>query len=135
MTEVASNIEVFLAPITKDQLRAIPVEERTQLLLASHAVNQISVMRRILIFLLNYESPSEIENTLSAAQSQTWEMLKRPINQRIIGINYAGTIEVNVLTVYENLKKHFGGDNFLHKPRNIVAYHHPKGAELGSGPN
>jgi len=85
-------IEVFRVPISKAQLRSIPVDERNLLLLISHAVNQISVLRRLLIFSLNYDSASALENTLSAAQSQTilrflfgtlaeaWEMVKRPIN-------------------------------------------------------
>ena len=90
-------IEVFRVPISKAQLRSIPVDERNLLLLISHAVNQMSVMRRLLIFSLNYDSANALENTLSAAQSQTilrflfgalaeaWEMVKRPINQKLIG--------------------------------------------------
>jgi hypothetical protein len=62
-----ATIEVFRIPVTKEQLRAVPVDERNLLLLASHAVNQISILRRVLIFSLNYESPSTLENTLSAA--------------------------------------------------------------------
>ena len=74
-----------------------PADERNLLLLASHAVNQLSVLRKLLIFSLNYELANELENTLSAGQSQTvlrflfgslaetWEMLKRPTNQRLIG--------------------------------------------------
>jgi hypothetical protein len=57
--------------VRADQLRAIPADERNLLLLASHAINQITVLRKVLIFSLNYESDSEIENTLSAGQSQT----------------------------------------------------------------
>jgi hypothetical protein len=56
-------IEVFRIPISKDQLRTIPGDERNLLLLTSHAVNQISVLRKILMFSLNYGSDSEIENT------------------------------------------------------------------------
>lgn len=90
--DAGETIEVFRVPLTKDQLRAIPSDERSLLLLASHAVNQISVLRRVLIFSLNYESATNmLENTLSAAQSQillrvmlailseTWVMLNRPI--------------------------------------------------------
>jgi len=84
-------IEVFRVPISKEQLRAIPTAERNLLLLASHAVNQLSVLRKLLVFSLNYQSQSELENTISAGQSQTilrflfgalaegWEMVKRPI--------------------------------------------------------
>jgi len=38
-------IEVFRVPLSKSQLRAIPPEERNLLLLASHAVNQVSILR------------------------------------------------------------------------------------------
>ena len=59
-------IEIFRVPISKAQLRAIPADERNLLLLTSHAVNQLSVLRKVLIFSLNYESESKIENILSA---------------------------------------------------------------------
>jgi CRISPR/Cas system-associated protein endoribonuclease Cas2 len=93
-------IEVFRVPVSKAQLRAIPADERNLLLLASHAVNQISVLRRLVIFSSNYQSSSELENTLSAGQTQTilrflfgalaeaWEMIKRPVNQKLIGTDY-----------------------------------------------
>lgn len=142
MTEPNSTIEIFRVPLSKDQLRAVPIDDRNLLLLASHAVNQISVLRRLLIFSLNYELKSEIENTLSAAQSQTilrflfgtlaetWEMIKRPTNQRLIGKDYA--IEPEGSAAHAKLKKHFGETNLLHKIRNSVAYHHPEGAELAA---
>ena len=142
MPDPNSTIEIFRVPLSKDQLRAIPVDDRNLLLLVSHAVNQMSVLRRLLIFSLNFESKSEIENTLSAAQSLTilrflfgalaeaWEMVKRPINQRLIGRDYAGAIEPEGVAAYEKLKRHFGESNLLHKLRNTVAYHHPEGDEL-----
>jgi hypothetical protein len=134
--------EIFRVPISKAQLRSIPQDERNQLLLTSHAVNQMSVLRKLLIFSLNYESDSEIENTLSAAQSQTilrflfgalaeaWEMIKRPINQKLIGKDYIGLIEADGIAAYDELKRHFGESNLLHKLRNTIAYHHPNAQEL-----
>src|ERR1700689_2701194 len=113
-------IEIFRIPISKDQLRAIPADERNLLLLASHAVNQLTILRKILIFSLNYESDSAIENTLSAGQSQTilrflfgalaeaWEMVRRPINQKLIGKDYIGLIDADGVAAYEDLKAHFG---------------------------
>ena len=135
-------VEVFRIPISKDQLRAIPADERNLLLLVSHAINQITVLRKVLIFSLNYESDSEIENTLSAGQSQTilrflfgalaeaWEMLKRPINQKIIGKDYVSLIEGEGIAAYDKLKKHFGESNLLHQIRNTIAYHHPSAQEM-----
>ncbi len=127
-------IEIFRIPISKQQLRAIPVDERNLLLLTSHAVNQLSILRKILVFSLNYESDSEIENTLSAGQSQTilrflfgalaeaWEMVRRPINQKLIGKDYVGVIEADGVAAYDELKKHFGDSSLLHKLRNTIAY-------------
>lgn len=135
-------IEVFRVPISKDRLRSIPVEERNLLLLASHAVNQLSVLRKLLIFSLNYRSDSELENTLSAGQSQiilrflfgalaeAWEMIKRPINQKLIGKDYVDLIEADGNIAYAKLKKHFGESNLLHSLRNTIAYHHPSAQEL-----
>ena len=64
MTDPNSTIEIFRVPLSKGQLRAVPVDDRNLLLLASHAVNQMVVPRRLLIFSLNFESKSDIENTL-----------------------------------------------------------------------
>lgn len=134
--------EVFRVPISKDQLRAIPADERNLLLLASHAVNQISILRKLLILSLNYHSDNDTENTLSAGQSQTilrflfgalaeaWETVKRPINQKLIGTDYIKVINVGGVTAYDDLKKHFGESNLLHKLRNTIAYHHSLGHEL-----
>lgn len=136
--------EVWRIPVTKEQLRAIPDDERNLLLLASHAVNQLSVLRKVLIFSLNYKSGSELENILSAAQSQillrqlfgalaeAWEMVKRPINQKIIGKDYAGAIPEAGQRAYAGLKDHFGKSNLLHNLRNTIAYHYPKPDELAA---
>jgi hypothetical protein len=142
LSESQPMIEVFRIPISKAQLRAIPSDERNLLLLVSHAVNQLSILRRLLVFSLNYESDSAIENTLSAGQSQTilrflfgalaeaWEMVKRPTNQKLIGKDYVGLIEADGIAAYDELKRHFGESNLLHKLRNTIAYHHPSAQEL-----
>ena len=110
--------------------------------MASHAVNQISILRKIVIFSLNYASDSETENTCSAGQSQTilrllfgalaeaWEMVKRPINQKLIGKDYIGLIKADGRAAYDKLKKHFGKSSLLHDLRNTIAYHHPTAQEL-----
>jgi hypothetical protein len=135
-------IEIYRIPVSKDQLRLIPRDERNLLLLASHGVNQLSVLRKVLIFSLNYEGGNEIENTLSAGQSQTilrvlfgalaeaWEMVRRPVHQKLIGKEYVSLIGSDGVAVYENLNKHFGTSSILHNIRNTIAYHYPKAVEL-----
>ena len=80
--------------------------------------------------------------TLSAAQSQTilrflfgalaeaWEMIRRPVNQKLIGTDYIKIIEEDGVAVYDQLNKHFGTTNLLHKIRNTLAYHHPSAEVL-----
>jgi len=130
-------IEVFRIPVPKAKLSAIPSAERTLLLLASHSVNQMTTLIRLLTFSTNYDSENGIENTLSAAQSQmilrflfgataeAWEMVKRPAHQRLIGTDYIKTMPPDGVAAYESLNKLFGGSNLLHKIRNTLAFHLP----------
>jgi hypothetical protein len=134
--------EIYRVPLPKAKLQAIPRDERNLLLLASHAVNQITVLRRVLLFSLNYDSKSDLENTLSAAQTQTllrfnfgalaetWEMIKRPIHQRLIGKDYANEIVSGGRDAYDALNNHFGASNVLHLLRNKIVFHYPDSAEL-----
>jgi len=134
--------EIYKIPITKNQLRAIPIDDRNLLLLVSHAVNQLSTLRKVMIFSLNYESDNQLENTLSAGQSQillrfffgamaeAWEMVKRPINQKLIGKDYQKDLGDSGKEVYDRLKKHFSQSNLLHNLRNKIVYHYPEAPEL-----
>jgi hypothetical protein len=135
-------IEIFRIPIPKAKLRTMPSDDRHLLLLASHAVNQISVVQKMLLFSVHHQPDSSFEKLLSAAQSQTilrllfgvlaesWELVKRPINQRLIGIGYVGAIDSEGIAEYRKLKKHFGASSLLHRLRNTIAYHHPSSEEL-----
>jgi hypothetical protein len=134
--------EIYRVPVLKAQLKAVPSDERNLLLLASHAINQLSVLRKLLIFSLNCQSDSEIENTLSAGQSQmilrflfgamaeAWEMVKRPIHQKIIGRDYLPHLDPGGVVAYEALTNHFGGSNLLHLLRNTLVFHMPSSADL-----
>jgi hypothetical protein len=51
-------------------------------------------------------------------------MIKRPINQKLIGKDYIGLIEADGIAAYDELKRHFGESNLLHTLRNTIAYHH-----------
>ena len=57
-------------------------------------------------------------------------MVKRPINQKLIGKDYIGIIEADGVAAYDELKKHFGESNLLHQLRNTIAYHYPIAQEL-----
>lgn len=142
MVKNGSQIEIFRLPISKSQLESVPSEERSLLLLSSYAINQINVLRRLLIFSMNFESKVDVEYILSGAQTQmilrflvgsmaeTWEMIKRPNNQLLIGKSLSAEIEAPGHEAYQRLKDFFGKNNILHRLRNSVAYHYPSSAEL-----
>ena len=54
-------IEVFRIPISKAKLRSMPSDDRHLLLLASHAVNQISIVQKILLFSVHHQPDSSVE--------------------------------------------------------------------------
>lgn len=130
-------IEVFRIPVPKAKLAAMPPAERVLLLLITHAVNQLTTLMRLLIFSTNHETSNELENTLSAAQSQailrflfgtvseSWEMLRRPENQNLIGTDYIQLMPAAGVESYKKLKKLFGKSNFLHRIRNNLVFHFP----------
>jgi hypothetical protein len=134
---LGSMIEVFRIPVPKSQLRAIPQAERALLLLATHAVNQITTLIRLLTFSTNFVSENALENTLSAAQSQiilrflfgataeAWEMARRPPHQKIIGSEYLKIIPPEGAASYQKLNRLFGKSNLLHRIRNELAFHLP----------
>ena len=62
--------------------------------------------------------------------AEAWELVKRPVNQKLIGKDYIDLIEAEGRAAYGELKKHFGESNLLHKLRNTIAYHHPSAEEL-----
>lgn len=90
-------VQVRRIQITKEQFRTLPKDERALLLLMGHALNQIAVLVKLVIFSTNKDPEDPIEGRVSAAQSQvilrflfgavveTWEFLRRPDNQKIIG--------------------------------------------------
>ncbi|AVA22790.1 hypothetical protein NXC24_CH03163 [Rhizobium sp. NXC24] len=90
---------------------------------------------------MNFESKHEVENILSAAQTQmilrfmlasmaeTWEMIRRPNIQRLL-LEINGDVEADGKEAHRLLKRHFGNNNVLHRLRNSVVYHYPDLAAL-----
>jgi len=137
-------ITVYRVPISKEQFRSIPSAERGLVFVAGHILNQIGVFMKLVRFSTSHTSEDPIESRLSAAQSQlllrcligvlveAWEFLRRPGNQKIIGIYSASIGDVGAAS-HESLKKQFGKSGLLHKLRNAFLYHYPKPEQLDAG--
>jgi hypothetical protein len=112
-------IQVVRVPISREQFRVLPKEERALLFLIGHALNQIAVLMKLVIFSTNKDPEDPIEGRVSAAQSQIilrflfgslveiWEFLRRPHNQKIIG-RYLPLLDKDGTASHDMLKKYFG---------------------------
>jgi hypothetical protein len=134
-------ITVYRVPISKEQFRSIPSDERALVFVAGHILNQVSVFLKLVRFSTNNDPADPIETRVSAAQSQlmlrcligvlveAWQFVRRPTNQKIIG-NCMKSIGDDGRKSYDKLKKQFGQSGLLHKLRNSFLYHYPKPEEL-----
>jgi hypothetical protein len=137
-------IRVRRIEITKEQFRTLPKEERALLLLMGHAMNQIAVLKKLVILSTNKDPADPIEGRVSAAQSQivlriltgavaeTWIFLRKPVNQKIIG-SYLSLLGEDGIAAREELNKYFGRSNLLYNMRNKFAYHFPSPDEVEQG--
>lgn len=133
---------VFEIRLSKDQYRSIPADDRCLLFLSGYALNQITVLRKVVIFSLNHDPKSEIESMVCAGQSQviyrlllgvieeTWQMAKQ--QGKLIGTVYMQLLDPEARAAYSSLQKHFGGSNLLNKIRNTVIFHYPSPSQLNA---
>jgi len=137
----AAMITVYKVPISKEQFRVIPRDERALVFVAGHVLNQISVFLKLIRFSTSKDPSDPIEARVSAAQSQimvrcligvlveAWEFIRKPINRKIIG-RYLDSIGAEGRMEYDKLNKHFGKSGFLYKLRNSFLYHYPNSDDL-----
>jgi hypothetical protein len=137
-------IPVFRVPISRDQFRTLPSDERALILLMGHALNQIAVLVKLVTFSTNKDPEDAIEGRVSAAQSQiilrflfgtlveTWELMRRPNNQKIIG-RYLSVLDREGTDCYQKLREHFGRSNLFYKLRNSFSYHYPSVEQIEEG--
>lgn len=134
-------IRVHRLEITKAQLAAVPGDERTLMLLSGHTLNMLGVWIKLIRFSTNRAAANPIEARIGEAQTQvilrslfgviaeTWEWLRRPESQRLVGSKYLPMMPEEA-EAYALLKRSFGGSGLLHNLRNRFSYHHPSADDL-----
>jgi hypothetical protein len=135
-------IEVYHIPISKDQLRAMPSEERSFMLMLGYSANQVSMLQKLLMFSAGTRSPSETEQTLSAAQMQmllrlligalheSWLLIKDRFLSGHMGRDYQARLDDGGRVALDNLKRAFGKSNVIPTIRNNFSYHFPETATI-----
>ena len=122
---------------SKADFKNIPKDDRALMFLAGHGLNGLGVWMKLLRLATNHPDDGSLEFRMSSAQSQmllrslcgalveTWEWIKRPDSQRLIGLTYLARMEPEPVEAYAALKKHFGSSGLLHSLRNQSAFHFP----------
>src|SRR6516162_5920032 len=120
-------IEVHCVPISKEQLRTLPKDERVLLLLMGHILNQISVFLKLFSFSSNNDPPNPIEGRISAAQShiilrvlfgvllEAWNAI---CDNRVIVERYMIDLDEDGKRSYTALIEHFSKASLLYQLRN-----------------
>src|ERR1700744_3956826 len=68
--------------------------------------------------------------TLYGSLAETWEWLKRPASQQLIGQKYLDQMPEEARLAWAELKRSFGSSGMLHALRNNLAFHYPKSDQI-----
>ena len=99
----AKVIDIYRIKFPKDRLRAFSSDERAMFFLLGHAVNQIAVFRKLVIFATNISRENRhVQSLVEGAQTQilvrhfigvvseAWELVNRRFIQKPIGKGVSG---------------------------------------------
>lgn len=135
--------DVLRIPVSKDRLRAMPKDERALLILFGYAANQINTFQKLVIFSSNKDGNDEVEQMLSAAQTQMLARVVigvlhealRLVQERflgsLIGKEYVPRLDQKGMESLATLKKCIGS-NLLTKLRTNYIFHHPYEADINA---
>ncbi len=134
-------IEVTQFHFSKADFAGMPSEERALLFLAGQTVNQVNVWLKLIRLSSRFESTSEVEHKLSAAQThillralfgtlyEAWAWQTRKDMGPLIA-RYLSKMPVEPQAARKTLSKHFGNGGTMDTLRNKYSFHSPTTAML-----
>jgi hypothetical protein len=137
-------IQVYKIPASKEKLRAMPEGERALLILLGYAANQINFFSKVVIFSTNRDGDTELEQQLSAAQTQmalrvvvgvvneAWRLIKTRFMDQPCAKEYTPLLDQAGADAFVKLKKVFGNSGLFATLRGTWIFHHPNNPELNS---
>lgn len=138
-------ILIYGVAIPKAKLAAMPADERQLLLLLGHVENEISTLRRLVVFSLQTQSSDPVIDQI--AHGRAWvvirlligklaeghEVVKKRVQGSPVGKKYIATLNPAGAAALDRLKKHFGKSGLLNKLRNFHAFHYPDDKRIEDG--
>lgn len=134
---ITRMIGVYDIPVSKEKLRAMPLEERGFFLSLGYSANHISMLQKLLRFSLNTEPDIEAEKLLSAAQSQmllrlligalheTWALIEGRFIGTPLGQDYVPLLDEKGRGALSTLEKMFDESKLLTIVRSNFSFHFP----------
>jgi hypothetical protein len=128
-------------PITKQELEAMPEEERVFFVLNGHFLNEISMLNKWLIF-IDLRAEPEVLRRAQVAQGlliarlfigkllEGWRMLERAFFGTALSRQYIPKLDSTGSAALDNLGRYFGKSNILQDIRNNFSFHYDN-AEVG----
>jgi len=135
-------IQVYRIPVPKERLRAMPKDERVLLLLLGYALNQLSMLQKLLTFATNRTPVKELEQHATGAQTQmlvrltvgalneAWELVRTRFIETTMAKDYLNRLDAGGQEAFGALKRQFGGSNLLNKIRKNYAFHYPRSDDV-----
>lgn len=130
-------IDVLRLKFGKQELLKMTPEERAMFLLLGHLSNQVNVLWKIVIVVLNREPTEPVDAKISAAQTQIlvritvgllwegWRLVERRLLGSKLGGEYVPLLDVDAKAALDRLKKQFGSSGIFVAVRNSYSFHYP----------
>jgi hypothetical protein len=130
-------IEIHRVIFGKNQLEAIPKDERSLLLLMGHATNELNVFSKFTLMMRKDEPPTQVEDFTEGGQvfiimrvligklHEAWELFKaRAQSNKNVSDKYLKKLDNEATAALAALNDYFGKKNAVTEIRNKVAFHY-----------
>jgi hypothetical protein len=119
-----------------EQLRGIPEEERSLIVVLAHALNEVNTLNKLLFFCTQFDQEPRWVANAQAAQAlivarpiagklnEAWAALQAGYFGTKLTKTYGVLLESSATEALDYLKKYFGRKNLLNEVRNNFAFHY-----------
>jgi hypothetical protein len=132
-------MNVYQIPIDREQLAAIPREERTLLLVLGHALNEVVILSKLLHFAANANGPNEAYQDAEVGQvllllrlavgklNETWNLLSTGyFSKKEISLKYYPRLSEEARACLKDLEKAFAKGSPITSIRTEFSFHAPQ---------
>ena len=122
--------------LTAEQLRGIPDEERSIIVVLAHALNEVNTLNRLLFLCTRIDQEPRWVAHAQAAQAfivarpligklnEAWVVLQKGYFGSKLSKLYTGLLEPSATEALDYLKSYFGRKNLVFEVRNNFAFHY-----------